>query len=130
MAGLVSALHDFACFSTASRGWPGQAGHDTVATGAAILTPMRTSRAMTGRRRGRCVSTKPRLAVVPSLKRIDRRRGMDALSRPNALPLVILHQKRAPETAPASPADLPHLSSTAVRRPPVLDQPQGGIPHH
>src|SRR3954451_24411724 len=41
-----------------------KAGHDTRATGLVVLARMRTSRAMTGRRRGRCVSTKPRLAVV------------------------------------------------------------------
>ncbi|MFL5282740.1 MAG: hypothetical protein ACJ8AW_17565, partial [Rhodopila sp.] len=32
MAGLVPAIHDFAAISTASRGWPGQARPDEMAT--------------------------------------------------------------------------------------------------
>jgi hypothetical protein len=40
MAGLGPATHDHACFSTASRGWPDCAGHDTGVIGAAMLMPM------------------------------------------------------------------------------------------
>src|SRR4051812_34747296 len=46
-----------------AKGWARGAGHDTGASGPALSAPRRTSRAMTGRR-GRCVSTKLRLAVA------------------------------------------------------------------
>jgi hypothetical protein len=55
----------FRGFDTARCGCRACARHDANATAAAKPAPMRTSQAMTGTRRGRCVSTKLRLAVEP-----------------------------------------------------------------
>src|SRR4051812_13586410 len=40
---LVPAIHLFPCFSTASRGWPGQAGHDATATIPVLIPPLMDS---------------------------------------------------------------------------------------